>query len=270
MKTAAVVVVAIALAVGACKRSSAPAGLQLAAQPPAIGSRHTIDDTLDSTMNVVGEPGKTVELITHRVRSTQIEVRAVDAAGVVTAARAHYVAHHDEQRRDGVAQTRTNPVEGQSYLVSGDGATVAVVREDGSPITPEEQAAVTADLGRSIGKQPAISRLLLSHRWRAGELVTLTPEELQAAFAQNPTMKPTAGTALLVGVASGVATFEFDLTLTRDDPDGHAESPTRMTVKIDVARFRPVEMTMIGTIAGKVAGMETQGSMQGKVTYRYE
>lgn len=269
----AVLAFAIAASGGGCKRSErfapAAAELQLPRRPPVVGERQALSDRLDSRSRVVAEPGKVTDLVTHRVRELELEVLAVSPAGVVTSARAHFRQHHVEQSRDGVAQTKPSPLEGQTYVVTADGDQLAAAHPDGTAATAAEQAALTGDLGRAIGKVPPLTALLTAHAWRNGEPVTLAPAELAEAFGRNPMMQPVAGTALLVGVVAGVATFEFDLTLARDDADGRVESPMRMTVKVEVERNRPIEMTLIGTLSGKVAGMDSTGSVEGRVTYTY-
>ncbi|MBK9031440.1 MAG: hypothetical protein IPL61_08900 [Myxococcales bacterium] len=256
----------------ACKRAerAAPTELQLARHPPVVGERQTLSDRLDSNSRVIAEPGKATDLVTHRVRELDLEVLAVTPEGVVTSARVHFRQHHVEQSRDGVDETKPSPLEGQTYVVTAEGDQLTAVHPDGSAATAAEQAALVVDLGRAIGKVPPLTTLLTSHAWRSGEPVTLTPPELADAFGRNPMMQPVAGAALLVGVVAGVATFEFDLTLARDDAEGRVESPMRMTVKVDVAHSRPIEMTLIGTLSGKVAGMDSTGSVEGRVTYAYQ
>ena len=137
------------------------------------------------------------------------------------------------------------------------------------PDEPAELAALTADLGRAIGRVPPLAVLLRSRAWPRGEPIELGPAELMDAFGHNPMMPPVSGTALLVGVADGVATFEFDLALARDDADGRAESTMRLTTRVDVARGRPLEQRLTGTLGGKVAGMPSTGTVEGTITYGY-
>lgn len=262
---------ALALLATACSRRDrgAGGGLRLAAPTPVVGERQTLTDELTSQSEVTAGPGQVVRLSTRRSRQFEVEVRAVAADGVVTAARARFDRHQVEQTKDGATTTKPSPLQGQTYDVRAEGDALVAVHADGSAVTPAEQAALTADLGRAIGRVPPLAVLLHSRAWTRGEPIELTPAELTDAFGHNPMMPPVAGTALLVGVADGVATFEFDLQLARDDADGRAESTMRLAVKLDVARARPLEQRLTGTLGGKVAGMPSTGTVAGTITYGY-
>ena len=43
----------------------------------------------------------------------------------------------------------------------------------------------------------------------------------------------------------------------------------RLAVKLDVARARPLEQRLTGTLGGKVAGMPSTGTVAGTITYGY-
>ena len=55
----------------------------------------------------------------------------------------------------------------------------------------------------------------------------------------------------------------------RDDADGRAESTMRLTTRVYVARGRPLEQRLTGTLGGKVAGMPSTGTVEGTITYGY-
>lgn len=269
-RRAAVALLVVLLATGAaCRRARAPAELQLGATPPVVGERQTLTDQLDSRSEVTAGPNQVVKLSTRRTRQFDVEVRAVDGAGVVTAARVTFARHRVEQTKDGVPSTKPSPLEGQAYDVRAAGDALTATRVDGTPATPAEQAALVADLGRAIGRVPPLAVLLRAHGWRRGEPVELSDDELRDAFGHNPMMPPVSGTALLVGVAGGVATFEFDLVLARADADSRAESTMLLTTEVDVAHARPLAQRVTGTLGGKVAGMPSTGTVEGTITYAY-
>jgi hypothetical protein len=261
--------VALGLATACARRDRAAGELRIGGAAPVVGEHQTLTDELTSHSEVTAGPGQVVRLATRRSRQFDVEVRAVDAAGVVTAARARFDRHQIEQTKDGVASTKPSPLAGQTYDVRADGDALAATHADGSAVTPAELAALTADLGRAIGRVPPLAVLLRSRAWPRGEPIELGPAELMDAFGHNPMMPPVSGTALLVGVADGVATFEFDLALARDDADGRAESTMRLTTRVDVARGRPLEQRLTGTLGGKVAGMPSTGTVEGTITYGY-
>jgi|GEM_PF-2786246 len=262
---------ALALLLAACKSTPAPPGpLQLTMVVPQVGSAVVVTDRLESRMHVTSDPGGVVALNTTRLRTSRVEVLAVRPDGAVTGVDVRYDQHRDLQTRDGVEQIKPGPLEGHRYRVEADGDRLTATRDDGAPVTPAEQAALAADVGRSIGKLPAISSLLLAHAWPIDRPVTLTEAELQASFGRNPMMTPVAGTARMVGLTAGIATFQIDLTLTRDDAQGRAESPLRMTLALDVARFRTTDLTLTGTLTGTVEQMATEGTVEGHVRYAYD
>lgn len=246
-------------------------GLKMAWKAPAVGEKSETTDELLTKMTITVKPGESVDLVQTRTKQVHLEVVEVNAEGVPTKLKAHYAKFEESQAMGGKADTKPSPIVGKAYVVWVEGDAIKATTGDGKEVSPEELAALTDDHKKDLGKVPGMAQVLLAKTWKVGEKVTLTPEELKTlASGDDEKLVPASATVWLASNDAGIATFELDIVGVMEDAQGKMEAPMKMVVKLDVAKVRPVEMTMSGTLGGKVKGMDTKGTMEGKKTFTYQ
>ncbi len=279
MNKLAIVTMVLGLGLGACKgnrsaaepplsQTAAPETLALTWKAPAVGRTETRHDNLETRMKLTDPQGQVADVVMVQTEQTHAEVVAVTPDGAIATVKVRYEADDERQTFNGQTQDKPSPIEGKTYVVSAEAGAIKASRDDGSPVSPEEQAAV-AEEEEELGKIPGMARLLISRSWTTGKQVDLTPEEITEALGGDDDMTPLSGSLTLDRVDGGVATFEMGLTAFREDADGRMNATMSITIELEVEHVRPIAMRMTGTLEGTIQGMKTTGAMSGTKTFEY-
>lgn len=249
---------------------TAPAGdgLKLPLAAHTVGLRWTKVDDMTSAMEVTAGDKK-IPVTSKRHYRDELEILAVDAAGIVTKIKASYPERQDTEETGGKGRDKTSTLTGKSYVASSVGGKVEATLAAGGAVSPEELTELTRDLDE-LGKPQPMDRIVASRTWKIGEVYNFTADELAqlAAAKVDDAPSPTAMSLALREVAGDRAIFDMTSAMSTT---GKAAMSIEMkgTVTIDSKTGRPVVIELGGPVTGTASGMPVTGTMTGKITYDY-
>jgi hypothetical protein len=252
--------------------AAAPAtdGIKLPNVPPRVGDKRTKAEDLTMKTFVEAAPGKQVEVVSMKREEETQEVLAVDG-DVITRLKVTYGVQSEQRTTDGKTNDKTSPLAGKTYVVWREAGKLHASREDGSAPPPDELAAVVKG-NRRVGRPAVMEKILGDHRWKPGERVELTADQLkQIADARDPDSDEPAPSALsltLTRTEGSAALFTMTVTLATKTAKGWMEMALSGTMTGDLKTGRQHEMQLVGPFQGNL-GKPITGTMQAKTTYTY-
>jgi hypothetical protein len=255
-------VVAIALASGmACRDRPAPgaasdagvgaSGLQVVVVAPRVGERRLEHEESESTMTIDGR-----QVTEREVRRVDLEVLAVDGEAA-SRLRVRYQRHERTPAGGDAAATTPTPLHGQTYEVWRDEGGLRATRAGGEPASAGELA-LLADDHAELGSVPVIVRLIAGRRWHKSRRVDLRADQLaalgRARGGGDPALRPRTGWLAWTVLDGGVATFDGEMQVVRDDGAMAITSTVRSTLDLAVATGRVRAVITSGTVTGQLAG----------------
>jgi len=251
---------------------AAPAGegLQLPAPAPKVGDKVTEVETMGMKMSIETAPGKTADIVQAKHHETIKEVLAVDG-GVITKIKLTYKDKKETQSAGGKLKDEVVPTVGKTYVVWREGDVVKATAEDGSA-PPKAELEEVLDDNKNLGRPAALEMVLATKRFKVGERVELTAEELatiNTAKGSGPG-DPAASAMVftLTGVEGTTASFTMSMTMGLKGPKGDMEISLAGTASVDTATGRPLSLVGAGPLKGNM-GAPVTGTMNAETVYTY-
>jgi hypothetical protein len=250
----------------------APAGdeVKITPLPHEVGTIETQVETSTQRMAITAQPGQVVDLTIVGESRKSIEILEV-AGGVQTKVKATYDVEKRSQTMMGKTEDQPSPLHGKSYIVWADGGAIKATTADGQDVSAAELEELDDDFADEVGRVEGIVQVFANHTYAKGAKVDLTPEDLKL-MAEDMGKKggvPQSGTITLVDTDGKLGTFEVRLLAKLTEDGSDAELDMTITLVLDLAKVRPNEMKMTGTIKGTVKGMPVDGTMEGAETKTY-
>jgi hypothetical protein len=250
-------------------------GLTVTIKAPPVGSTITEEETTTQVTTLITEQRRTV--ITDRERKLAVEEIVAITGDAPTTIDVEYRALERSQVvDDGAAEATPSSLIGKRYRVWRDGDAVRASLPDGGAVSADELDELLEE-HRELGEVPRVARLVGGRRWRRGERVVLTADDLATMSRSrgDARLEARSGALTWTAIEKGIATFDVEMVLVQSDDAKTIESELRTTVKMDVARGLPVEIVATGTTAGslragQLAGVKIEGTIDGRSTYLHD
>lgn len=264
-----------ALALVACKQA-APSTVTITAQAPPVGQIAIAVSEAHSTETLTLE-GTDLAIVKDHAERRRSEVLEVSATAA-TKLRVTYETRTERETADGKARDVDSPVTGKTYVVWRDGADVRALTGDGGAVSDDEAAAL-ADDHVDLGHPAQMEALITGRTWKRGEAVSFTAGELQQLdHEQGITAtgtQTTAATLTLTSLGGGIATFAATMQVEIENASVTLSTTLSGTIRIEVARARPVEIDMNvngrgAVLSGRAAGAALQITNHGTQRYTYQ
>lgn len=299
------IVIALALAAGACKKdekTDAPAqpGAPAAAEPKApaaeakpdpapgaaapaaagavtiplkatpAGTKATKESHMETAFDVTPPGQKPVHMVMTQDEKTHVEILEATPEAL-TKVKVRYELGRESRDMGGQKSTKDSPLTGKTYVVWSEGGTIKATLENGDAPSDAEMTELVDEWKDDLGEPDKMATIVAGRSWTPGEKVTLAPAEVAAlAATMDDGMTVDAVTATLVEKTDQHAIFEFEMAVKRQDKGGTLAMPMTMRAKLDLARSAPAEMTMTGTIDGAINGATAKGTIEGKQTTTFQ
>ncbi len=240
--------------------------LQLPNQPPKVGTVVVAVDSMEMNMDIDAKGQKMVMTQSKLEKSTG-EVLAT-SADAMTKIKVTYAERSEKQVMNGQEKSKPDPLAGHTYVVERKDSKLIAEREGGK-ISPDETAALERDW-KSLGTPDKMSKLMSSRAFAVGERVTLSGEEMKALMEEENDKNTVSEAAItLTGIAGGKATFALEMTFAVNEGP-KLVIPLKGTVVIDVANGHPHEFRLEGPIKGSAEGVSFEGTMKASKTFDYK
>jgi hypothetical protein len=236
--------------------------------PPKVGDKQTQEEKM-STDVMISAQGEQMKMVASKEEKKSSEVVEVNG-DVVMKVKVTYAASKDSQSMGGRTQEKKGVVVGKTYVVWKEGDAIKATDDKGGEIAKEELAALGEDWKRDLGQVPGMAKVITNRTWKLGEKVDLTPEQLKDLAMGDEETTATSASITMTKSDGKIATFEVDVAMEQKKGDGSLKIPTHVTVDVDIAKSRPLTMTMKGDIEGDISGTKAKGTMEGTQTATYE
>jgi hypothetical protein len=164
----------------------------------------------------------------------------------------------------GMKQDTDLPLKGKSYVIaSDDGVTTTVTGDDGKEVAGPEKDLVVK-LGEHVGTPDKLGKLLGKKTFTKGQKVALGADEV-AAMMGNDGMTASDVTLTLTGQDAKTATFALAGKAAGNQNGMDISMTFQGTVKVDLKRSRPIDLTMTGTMSGSGTAGGKKIALTGKI-----
>lgn len=301
MRTAPIVMMAVAALVASCKKekakdaprppaaavavdaaAAAPGGtvpapppapasgrtLKMNERPHQVGDKRTKVDDVEVKFQIDAE-GRMLEASSSQHEEETVKILEVKD-DVVMKVEVTYGTLTSKRSTGPKVEDKPEIRSGKTYLVWSEGGAIKATLPDGSAVTAEELAELASE-NDEVGKPDAMSQILGGRTWTIGETYQFTADDLAKLAARNAASKPKATAFALTLQSFDDKEAHFALTTTMVQKQGADQLTFDMTghVRIELPVARPTELMMTGTLTGTIRGMKTGGSMAGTTRYSY-
>jgi hypothetical protein len=235
---------------------------------PKVGDKQTQEEKM-STDVMISAQGEQMKMVASKEEKKSSEVVEVNG-DVITKVKVTYAASKDTQSMAGRTQEKKGVAVGKTYVVWKEGDTIKATDDKGGEVPKEELAALAEDWKRDLGQIPGMAKVITGKPWKLGQKVDLTPEQLKDLAMGDEETTATSASITMTANDGKVATFDVDVAMEQKKGDGSLKIPTHVTVQVDIAKGRPLTMTMKGEIEGDISGTKAKGTMEGTQTATYE
>ncbi len=241
-------------------------GVKLVLATPAVGetvNKNGLKVT-DAMLTIKGKG----QMPMHVEEVEVVHAKYLEVGEFPTKVEVNYEDNHKTTTMQGKEKSEDSPVKNKTYTVWKDGEKIAASNNDGSAVTPEELEELDS-WQDEIGQVPGIAKVLAAHAWKAGEVYTLTPDELTLMEDGKEGGKILSATLTLESESGGNAIFLSDMKTEMNNAQLVGKLDTHLTVTVQLSPARPLSVVSETKIDATAGGIPFVGTMNGTDTYTY-
>jgi hypothetical protein len=239
-------------------------GIQIPASTYKVGDTETKTQAMKMKMVVAIKPDQPLVIDITKDEVQTREALAVDASGNLTKVKLAYKELKETESMGGKTKDKPSPTAGKTYIAWAEGGDIKVTLEDGSAPSAAEIDEV-ADDQKHLGMTDPMDEIISSKRWKTGEKVTFTPDELakvnnRRGSGKHDNQKLSSMELALAGVAGEIATFDMVMGMDITSDKGTIQMKLSGQVKVFAATGRLDSMNGTGPIVGNL-GVPVSGEV---------